>query len=321
MPSDGLLVILDAQTLGDLDLSPIQSLFETVHTHELTRPSQTAQCIAGARVVVSNKVMLDSHALTEAEDLSLICIAATGTNNVDLDAARDLGITVTNVPGYSTPSAVSHTMAMYFHLAHHTVYHDTYTKSGEWSQSPIFTHLDRPWREPKDKVWGIIGLGAIGSGVAMTAASLGCHIIYHSPSGSNLDQPFAHKSLKDLLKESDVVSIHTPLTQSTKNMLGSEELALMKTESILINTSRGGIINEPELATALDAGIIAGAALDVMEHEPPLESNPLLSLKHPERLLVTPHIAGLSIESRQRLIREIAANIKAWQNGNPRNLV
>lgn len=314
------LVVLDAATLGEICLDSLLEGFET-RVFPSTRPEQTQARIRGAAIVVSNKVVLNRATLAAADKLQLICVAATGTNNVDLEAARDLNIAVTNVPGYSTPSVVSHTFAMYFHLAHGNAYHDRYTREGRWSRSPIFTHLDVPFNELDQKVWGIIGLGAIGRGVARIADAWGCRVIYHSSSGANLEQPWPQQDLNSLLATADVVSIHAPLTTATLGLVGTEQLATMKASAYLINTSRGGIVRENDLARALDEGQIAGAALDVLEKEPPAVDNPLFHLAHPERLFVTPHIAGLSSESRCRLVAEIRANIDAFRQGETRNPV
>ncbi len=315
------LVVLDAKTFGEMDLSPLARGFSSWRCHPVTAADEIAERIAGANVVVSNKAILKRKPLEGARELKLVCIAATGTNNVDLEAARALGVPVTNVPGYSTTGVVAHTLAMYFHLAHGNARHDAYTKSGAWCEAPVFTNLDRPWHEPHGRVWGIIGLGAIGAGVARAVRALGCEVVYHSPSGRNMGQPYPHLSLPELLAQAAVVSIHTPLEKHTTNLIDASKLHLMRRDAILINTSRGGIVNEADLAAAIDAGTITGAALDVLEREPPEKDNPLWRVKRKERLFVTPHIAGLSIESRRRLIREVALNIEAFYRGQSRNRV
>ncbi|MDJ0835503.1 MAG: NAD(P)-dependent oxidoreductase [Acidobacteriota bacterium] len=313
------LVVLDEATFGEVSLQNLAHGFNESAFYDATRPEETAARVQGAHVVVSNKVRLDRDLMVATPTLQLICVAATGTNNVDLDAARELGIAVTNVPGYSTPSVVSHTFAMYFHLAHNNRYHQDYTTAGKWCDSPVFTHLDRPFGELAAKTWGIIGMGAIGRGVAVAVAAFGCRVIYHSTSGANLQQPWPQHDLNELLALADVVSIHAPLNARTRNLIGRDQLALMKPDAVLINVGRGGIIDEAQLAVALDEGLIAGAALDVLEREPPLPENPLFHLHHPRRLFITPHIAGLSSQARTRLAQEIRRNIDAFRSGQTRN--
>lgn len=314
------LAILDAQTFGeDLDLSILTRGFDA-NMYENTTPDQVMDHIKGAGVVVTNKVVLNEEILASSPVLRLIAVAATGTNNVDMEAAARSGIKVANVPGYSTASVAAHTFAMYFSLAHHMSYHTDYCRSGGWSNSEIFTHLDRPWREPAGQTWGIVGMGNIGRAVAIRAESFGFDVVYHSTSGRNLEAPWPQMDLPDLLEKSDVVSLHAPLNERTENLISAHELAQMKSKALLINTSRGQLVNEFDLALALDGEAIGGAALDVLCEEPPLKDNPLFSLRHPERLILTPHIAGLSTQSRGRLIEEVRANIEAFLAGAPRNL-
>lgn len=313
------IVILDRATFGEVSLEPISKLSDACQIYATTPPISLAPRLKEAKILVTNKVIIDEIAMEQAQDLELICIAATGTNNVDLEAAAKMGIAVTNVAGYSTPSVVSHTFAMYFHLAHHNSYHDQYTRHYQWCHSPTFTHLKHPFGELAEKTWAIIGMGAIGRAVAEVAKAFGCEVIYYSSSGKNTDQPFRHCGLDTLLETADVVSIHCPLNQQTHGLINHAKILRMKPTAILINTSRGGIVHEGDMAVALDLGVIAGAAFDVMSSEPPPRDHPFWQMQHPDRLFVTPHIAGLSIQSRQRLIAEVAANIQAFQNGNRHN--
>lgn len=313
------IAILDAATFGEVRLDAITDI-DSHHTiYPYTPQISLPQRLQNVQIAVTNKVVIDEIAMDEAPNLELICIAATGTNNVDLEAARVRNIAVTNVPGYAVPSVVSHTFAMYFHLAHHNAYHDQYTRLGNWCRSPIFSHLAQPFSELAGKVWGIIGMGAIGRGVAKVAEGFGCQVVYHSTSGRNTSQPYQHLSLDELLAKADVVSIHAPLNERTKNLITRHKILLMKPQAILINNGRGGIIHEGDLAVALDLGVIAGAGLDVMEQEPPQPDHPFWKMEHPERLFVTPHIGGLSLEARNRLVAEIGANIRAFLQGESRN--
>ena len=250
------------------------------------------------------------------------CALVTGSEaNKASKAARKHGVAVTNVPGYSTPAVVSHTFAMYFHLAHHNSFYQYYTRSKQYCVSPIFTHLDPPFSEVAAKTWGIIGLGAIGRSVAQAAQALGAQVIYHSTSGRNLQQDWPHRALETLLAEADVISIHAPLNAQTQDLIRTPQLEAMKTSAILINVGRGGIVHEGDLADALDNGMIAGAAVDVFTQEPLPEDHPLLNLKHPERLFLTPHIAGLSTEARKRLAAGVRQNIDAFLRGERHNRI
>jgi len=315
MENNVALVLLDAATFGEIDLSPITSLDPRCHVYPTTPDEVAGTRLAEATIAVSNKVLLTRELMERSQDLELICIAATGTNNVDLEAAQSLGIAVTNVPGYSTPSVVSHTFAMYFHLAHQTAYHERYTQTMQWCKSPTFTHLAMPYEELAGKTWGIVGMGAIGRGVAVTASAFGCKVIYHSTSGTNLDQPYPHVSLEELISQADVISIHCPLNSQTQNLITHRQLLRMKPNAILLNPSRGGIVHEGDLAVALDLGVIAGAGLDVMTTEPPPQDHAFWQMEHHHRLLVTPHIAGLSLQARTRLIAEVAACITNYRKG------
>ncbi|NPA15766.1 MAG: D-2-hydroxyacid dehydrogenase [Deferribacteres bacterium] len=312
------IVLLDAKTLGDVDLSPLKRLGEVV-IYPTTRYEETADRIKDAEVVITNKVVIDRKLMEKSPSLKLICVAATGTNNIDLKAAQELGIAVTNVAGYSTKSVAQHTFAMLFYLLENLRYYDDYVKSSNYSKSDIFTHLDKPFYEISGKRWGIIGLGTIGKEVAKIATAFGCEVVYYSTSGIKRSEPYPRVGLDLLLATSNIVSIHAPLTERTKNLITYEKLKLMKKEAILLNLGRGGIVNEKDLAEALDQGLIRGAALDVLEREPIEPDNPLLKIRDRNRLLITPHIAWTSTEARKRLVREIYENIKAFFEGKRRN--
>lgn len=310
--------ILDRATLGDTDLSEFERLGE-VTSYETTEYDEVQDRILDFEIVLVNKVFLNEGNIKYAKKLELICVMATGTNNIDLEYARSRGIGVTNVAGYSTGSVVQHTFALALSLVEKMAYYNEYTKSGEYSRSTVFTNLTRPFHELQGKNWGIIGLGAIGRGVADIAKAFGCHVSYYSTSGKNQNAEYPQKTLHELLTQSDILSIHAPLNEQTKGLIHYGNLCLMKKESILINVGRGPIVVEQDLCRALDEERIGGAGLDVLCMEPMEAQNPLLMVKDPERLLITPHIAWASIEARERLVHEVAQNIRAFVAGESRN--
>jgi glycerate dehydrogenase len=313
-------VFLDIDTVdnGDLDFQPLRSALTRWATYPDTSPVEIARRIRHAEVVISNKVMLDSKALQAADKLKLVCIAATGTNNIDLEAARRRNITVCNVGGYATPSVVEHVFALLLVLSRRLDDYLQAVRQGRWQAASGFCLLDYPIRELAGLTLGIIGYGELGRAVAMAGKAFGMDILIAEHRG----RPPRHGriSLNVLLKSADVVSLHCPLTDETRNLIGARELDQMRTDAILINTARGGIVDETALLHALQTGRIGGAALDVLHEEPPRHGNPLLEGNLPN-LLVTPHIAWASTSARQRLVNAIAENIRAWRDGIPRNVV
>ncbi len=313
--------ILDTKTLGtDIDLT-IFSKFGEVSAYPTTSPEEVVARIKDIEVIITNKVVLNESNLKAAAGLKLICITATGTNNVDLDYASSRGIVVTNAAGYSTNSVAQHTFAMLFYLMSSMPYYDGYVKSKEYAASDIFTHLEKPFGELNGKTWGIIGLGAIGRTVASIAKAFGCNVVYYSTSGKNDNPEHKRLSIEELLQASDIISIHSPLNASTQNLLAYQQLKMMKPSALLLNLGRGGIVNEKDLACAIDEGLLGGAALDVLEKEPVQDTNPLLNIVNKDRLLITPHIAWASTESRLRLVNEVMLNIESFIKGESRNRV
>ncbi len=306
------IVLLDTLTFGETDLSGFDA-FGTVETYETTAPDETPGRIAGADIVVTNKVVITDRMMEATPSLKLICVAATGMNNVDLDAAEKRGIAVKNVAGYSTDSVVQHTFSMLFYLTGHSRYYDDYVKSGAWQRSPIFTHVGMPFHELRGKVWGIVGLGEIGRGVARVAEAFGATVRYYSTSGKNDNPDYEKVTLSRLLEESDVVSVHAPLNPATQNLIGHSELLIMKDGAVLLNLGRGGIVDERALAAILDAKPIY-VGLDVLEKEPMSDPHPLTGVTHKERLYITPHIAWTSVEARERLIAAVIDNIRTFLN-------
>ncbi len=307
------ITLLDAQTLGeDLDLSSLEDL-GTFNTYATTSYDETLERIKDSDIIITNKVLITADIMAQAPKLKLICIAATGMNNVDLDEAKKRGISVKNVAGYSTQSVVQHTFAMALYLLEKMAYYDRIVKSAEWSNSGIFTDVSRPFGEIANKKWGVIGLGTIGREVAKVATAFGAEVVYYSTSGANLDQEYTHYSLEKLISECDIISIHSPLNEKTLNLLNATNLSLLKENAIILNLGRGGIINEDALAKEIDSkNIYAGT--DVISKEPIEVENPLMLVKNQERLLITPHIAWSSIEARIKLLEGIVENIRLFQD-------
>lgn len=304
------IVFLDEYSLGGNDLSAIKSLGEYVG-YDRTAAEQTVSHCQGAEVVISNKVLLSREVMEALPDLRFIAVAATGMNNVDLDAAKELGVQVRNVSGYSTESVSEATLASVLSLLRNVPYYDRYFKSGTYAASPDIFHFGRPIGLLRGKRWGIIGLGAIGREVARLATAFGCEVAYFSTSGVAREEAYAQKSLEELLSWADVVSVHSPLNERTRGLVGAEQLAKMKPSALIVNVARGGIVDEAALADALNRKVIAGAALDVFSSEP-LRESPLYHLQDPDMLLASPHTAWAADVAVGRLIEGIAANIREY---------
>jgi glycerate dehydrogenase len=313
-------VFLDLESLdrGDLDLQPLHDVLPEWHFHAATRQADVSARIRGACVVVSNKVVLDRDTLQTAETLQLVCLAATGTNNIDLDAARERRLTVCNVTGYATRSVVEYVFAQLLSLYRQLPAYHAAVRAGKWQQAEHFCLLDYPIRELYGQTLGIIGYGELGRAVAHMGEAFGMRILIAERANAGLRKD--RTPLEVVLSESHVVSLHCPLTAQTRNLIGRDELARMREDAILVNVARGGIVDEAALLQAVQSGQIAGAVVDVLEAEPPRQGNPLLQASLPN-LLVTPHIAWASTASRQQLVNELAGNIRAWRSGTPRNLV
>ncbi len=306
------IVFLDAATLGDTSLAPIARLGELV-CYPNSTPQEARERVAGCEVLIVNKIKVDRPLLDAAPSLRLVCEAATGVNNIDLDACAERGIPVRNVAGYSTDSVVQQTFMHMLSLLGDAPYFDAKVKSGEYSRSGLFTDVSRPFVEITGKTLGVIGMGTIGQQVARIATAFGMRVIYYSTSGTGHCKDYPSVSLETLLKESDVVSVHAPLNARTSGLIGARELAWMKPSAFLINLGRGGIIDEADLVAAVDAGQIAGTATDVFTSEPIPLDHPFLQARHPERFRFTPHTAWASVEARERLVAIIAENIeKGW---------
>lgn len=306
------IVFLDADTLGEVSGFYRLTKLGNLTVYPSTLHELRIENIHNREIVITNKVIIDREVMDACPDLKLICVAATGTNNIDVDYANQKGIEVKNVAGYSTESVVQHTFSMLFSLMGNLPYYCDYVNSGLYAGSNSFTYHGRPFRELFGKKFGIIGMGTIGKRVAAVASAFGAEVIFYSTSQKNLHAGYNHVALHTLLSEADIISIHCPLNNETRDLIGYEQLRVMKNEALLINAGRGGIVNESDLASALNENLIAGAALDVLTKEPPDASNPLFFIEKPEKLLITPHIAWASVESRERLMEGIIDNITAF---------
>jgi len=308
------IVFLDAATLGKVkNIKLIQKLGK-LDLYDQTRPEQVLERASGKEVIITNKVRITPEMMDQLPDLRLICVAATGTDNIDLAYAGKKGIQVRNVAGYSTDSVAQMTFSMLLYLVNRTSYYDTYVKSGAYSKSSMFTHLGQPFWELKGKRMGIIGLGAIGRQVARIADAFGMEVVFYSTTGRNNNIHYKRFELDDLLKSSDVVSIHAPLTEATRGLIDYARIRLMRPCAILLNLGRGGIINEDDLARALNENLIAAAGLDVLEQEPLPADHPLLRLYDREKIFISPHIAWTSTEARELLAERIAGHIETFIN-------
>jgi len=305
------IVFLDTKTFGDdINLENFSELGD-VTAYKKSNKKNTLERIQKADVVVTNKVIIDALMMRKLPKLKLICVAATGMNNIDLEEAKMLNIEVKNVVGYSTKSVVQHTFAMVLYLLEQSLYYDNYAKK-EWAKSDLFTNIDKPFFEISGKKWGIVGLGNIGKGVAKIASAFGADVCYYSTSGKNNNTDYKQVSLETLLQTCAIVTIHAPLNTKTEHLIESRHLKMMTDRSIIVNVGRGGIIDEFALASVIDEKEFY-AGLDVLPKEPIQDNHPLLGIKHKERLHLTPHIAWTSIEARIKLLEGVYNNIKQFQ--------
>ena len=314
-------VFLDLDTVshqGDVKLRPLEKVLSVLRAFGTTRADQVLEHASDAEVLIVNKVKLPAETIKRFVNVRLICVAATGTNNIDLAAAWDRKIGACNVPAYATKAMAQHVFALILALNQHLKGYEQLMRDGAWKRAPQFTLLDYPFRELSGKRLGLIGYGNTGQAVARVAEAFGMAVFLASRNKD--DQRPGRLPLHELLPLVDVLSIHAPLTPETRGLIGPKELVLMKPEAILINCSRGAIVDEMALAAMLKAGRLAGAGIDVLSEEPPVHGNPLLDPSIPN-LIVTPHIAWATREARQRVVDEMALNIAAFQKGEARNRV
>ncbi len=306
------IVFLDEKTMGEVpNLKSLATLGDYT-AYPVTLPQERKVRSANADILITCKAVVDKEIIDSCTSLKLICVAATGMNNVDVEYARSKGIEVKNVAGYSSESVAQLTVGIALSLVNKIGYYDNFVKSGNYSRSDMFTHYGPGFFELKGKTLGIIGLGNIGSRVAEIFTAFGMHIIYHSVSGKNISTKYDHHNLENLLSNSDIVTIHCPLNTQTMNLINSTNIRLMKPPAILINMARGGIVNELDMVSALNQNIIAGFGTDVYEKEPMDSLSPFLNMKNHRNVLLTPHIAWTSIEARYLLVEKLIDNIKGF---------
>ena len=321
---------LDYKTVdpSDLDLSPLRKIAPNLILYDKTAADEVNKRIQDAEIIIINKTKLDAAALYQAKKVKLICLVATGTDNVDLVAAKEQGVTVCNIKNYCTDSVAQHVVLSILALSHHFNEYQLSLKQGLWQKSEQFCLLEYPITELSAKTLGIVGLGVLGTAVANLAVSFGMRILVaesfrpeNSMTNDAQQKPeFKRVPFQDLVSQSDVISLHCPLTPETKDLFDLKTFKSMKKNALLINTARGGLINDEALLHALEHGSIAGAALDVLDREPPAADHPLLNSGLPN-LIVTPHVAWAAKEARQRALDEIAKNIACYLKGEPRNVV
>ena len=318
------IVILEGKSVGDDMVFTQFDEFGEVVIYPKTTAEEMPERLKDADILVANKLPMNEHTLSEAGNLKLVCLTATGTNNLDTEYLKSRGIQARNVAGYSTDAVAQHTFALLFYLWEKLRFYDDFVKSGEYAAGNSFSCFPERFYELKGKTWGIIGMGAIGQKVAEIASVFGCRILCYSASGSRYDfrdKNYEQTDFDTLLAESDILSIHAPLNSYTENLMNLEAFRKMKKEAVLINVARGPIVNQEDLYTALTENLIAAAGLDVLKVEPMAEDNPLAKIQDSRKLIITPHMAWAPVETRTRCLDEVAENIRAFLNSEDRNRV
>ena len=315
------LVVLERNSAGtDVDVSCFEKFGEVTY-YPNTVAENTAERIKDADIIISNKAPLNETTMKDAPNVKLICLFATGYDNVDIAYCKSRGIKVANVLNYSTPTVAQHTLLLALMLTEKIAHYDQYVKSGAYSAQDRFSNFDRVFNDLEGQTWGIVGMGTIGRKVAGLAQAFGCKVIFYSASGNSTCTEYERVDFDTLLKESDILSLHCPLSDRTRGLINQAALEKMKKTAILINVARGPVVDTQALYDALVNGQIAAAGLDVLEKEPMTKDNPLAKIQDSTKLIITPHMAWASIESRTRLVNEVYNNIEAFLNGESRNVV
>ena len=315
------LVVLERNSVGtDIDVSGFEK-FGQVTYYANTLADNTAERVKDADIIIANKVPLNESTLKDAPNVKLICLFATGFDNVDVEYCKNRGIKVANVTNYCTPAVAQHTLLLAMALSEKLAFYDDYVKSGTYSAQERFSNFDKPFGELEGKTWGIVGMGSIGHKVAALAEAFGCQVIFYSASGRSTCTEYERVEFDELLGRSDILSLHCPLSDRTRNLIDKEAFRKMKKSAILVNVARGPVVNGQDLYDALMAGEIAAAGLDVLEKEPMEKDNPLGKIKDSTKLIITPHMSWASTEARARLVGEVVKNIQAFTDGQDRNIV
>ena len=315
------IVVLERNSVGlDVSVDGIKALGD-VTVYPNTTAADVKEKITDAEIIVANKAPLNEETLKDAPHVRLICEFATGYDNIDLAYCKSRGIKVANVVNYSTDAVVQHTFALCFYVLEKLRHYDEYVKSGAYAAQDRFSNFDLPFTELAGKTWGIVGMGNIGRKAAAVAQAFGCRVIFYSASGNSTCTQYQRVDFDTLLKESDFLSLHCPLSDKTRNLIDLAALKKMKRTAILINVARGPVVNDRDLYTALTENLIAGAGLDVLSAEPIRQDNPLGSIMDSTKLIITPHLAWASIEARNRCVSETCLNIGAFLKGENRNIV
>lgn len=315
------LVVLERNSVGtDIDLGCLEKFGEVV-CYPNTVADNTAERVQDADIVVVNKTPMNESTLKNAPNVKLICLFATGFDNVDLAYCKSRGIKVANVVNYCTAAVAQHTLLLAMALSEKLAFYDDYVKSGTYGAQDRFSNFDKPFNELEGKTWGIVGMGGIGHKVAGLATAFGCKVIFYSASGKSTCTEYERVEFDRLLQESDILSLHCPLSDRTRGLINREAFSRMKSSAILVNVARGPVVDTQALYEALTEGKIAAAGLDVLEKEPISKDNPLNEIKDSTKLIITPHMSWASTESRERLVAEVAKNIEAFLDGEERNIV
>ncbi|MCM1262007.1 MAG: D-2-hydroxyacid dehydrogenase [Butyrivibrio sp.] len=315
------LVVLERNSAGtDIDVSAFEKFGEVTY-YANTSAENTAERVKDVDIIIANKAPMNESTLKDAPNVKLICLFATGYDNVDLAYCKSRGIKVANVVNYCTSAVAQHTLLLALALSENLAHYDDYVKSGAYSAQSFFSNFDRAFNELEGKTWGIVGMGNIGHRVALLAKTFGCNVIFYSASGKSTCTEYERVELDSLLGRSDILSLHCPLSDRTRNLINKDTFSKMKKTAILINVARGPVVNTQDLYQALSDGTIAAAGLDVLEKEPMEYSNPLSQIKDSTKLIITPHMSWASVEARTRLIEEVVKNIEAFLRGEDRNVV
>jgi glycerate dehydrogenase len=310
------IVLLDQKSLGEkLNFDKLESMGSVTY-YDYTNQEQIIERCANAEVVITNKGHFDKETIEALSHLKLICMTGTGYDKIDVEAAKDKGIGVCNVLNYCSNSVAQHTLALVLQLVNHMNYYHDYVKSGRYIEDDAFTHYEVQINEIAQMTWGIVGMGSIGGKVAKIANAMGAKVIYYSTSGKNQQDAYERVKFDDLLKRAHIITIHAPLNDKTKDLFDEAAFSKMKKSAILVNVGRGDIVNEEALIKALKQDLIAGAALDVLSKEPMSKASKIMPMMDDSRLFITPHVAWASITARQKVIDEVAQNIKEYVKGN-----